>query len=143
MIREANKYDKTWIIETIQQFGKESGVEHLNNLQANYLDTLLNSLFAGLGIVLVEENKGLIIGLINTSVWDKNYRMLHEIAWYVKPEYRNTPVGYRLLKEFIKKGDELKSAGRVSATIMGRIMSSPKINYGKFGFTKLEESWIK
>ena len=143
MIRQANRYDKTWIIEMIQQFGRESGVKHLNNLQADYLDALLNSLFAGLGVVLVEENKGLIIGVINNSIWDKEYRMLHEIAWYVKPEFRNTPIGYRLLKEYIKQGDELKAAGRVSATIMGRLVTSPDIKYNKFGFTKLEESWIK
>jgi N-acetylglutamate synthase-like GNAT family acetyltransferase len=143
MIRQANKYDKISIIEMIKEFGKESKLEHLNDLKDDYLDSLFNTLFAGLGIVYIEENKGVIAGIINPSVWNKDFFMLHELAWYVKPEYRSTPIGYRLFKEYMKKAEELKDVGRIQAIVMGKLASSPDIKYNKFGFDKLEESWIK
>ena len=143
MIREANKYDKISIIEMIQEFGKESKLEHLNDLKSDYLDNLLNTLFAGLGVIYIEENKGLIIGIINPSVWNKDFLMLHELAWYVRPDYRNTPIGYRLLKKYLEKSEELKNSNRINAVVMGKLDSSPNIKYDKFGFSKLEESWIK
>ena len=142
MIRQANRYDKTWIIEMIQQFGRESEVEHLSNLQADYLDALLNILFAGLGVVLVEENKGLIIGVINNSIWDKEYRMLHEIAWYVKPEFRNTTAGHRLLKSYIDYGKQLKESGRIAFFTLSKLPNT-QINYSRFGFSKMDENWIQ
>ena len=143
MIREANKYDKISIIEMIQEFGKESKLEHLNDLKTDYLDNLLNTLFAGLGIVYIEEGKGIIIGIINPSVWNKDFLMLHELAWYVRPAYRNTPIGYRLLKKYLEKSEELKDSNRINAVVMGKLDLSPNIKYDKFGFSKLEESWIK
>jgi len=143
VIRQANKYDKNSIIEMIQEFGKESKLEHLNNLKSDYLNNLFNTIFAGLGIVYIEENKGLIVGIINPSVWNKDFFMLHELAWYVRPEYRSTPIGYRLFKEYMKKAEELKVDGRIQAIVMGKLASSPDIKYNKFGFDKLEESWIK
>jgi len=143
MIREANKYDKISIIKMIQEFGKESKLDHLNDLEASYLDSLLNTLFAGLGVIYIEEDKGLIAGIINPSLWNKDFLMLHELAWYVRPEYRNTPIGYRLLKAYLAKAEVLKETKRINAVVMGKLSTSPDIKYDRFGFAKLEESWIK
>ena len=143
MIRQATKYDKIDIIEMIQQFGRECPVEHYKDLKANHIELLLNNIFAGMGVVFIEEKKGLLIGLITPTVWNPEILMLHELAWYVKPEFRNTPTGYRLLKEFIKYGKQLKDENRIKMIVMGKFVASGNIKYEKFGFTRLEESWIQ
>jgi len=144
MIRKATKYDKTEIIEMMQLFRAEADIEqyrHLDNVV--YWNKLLDSILAGQGIVFLEEGKGLIMALITHTAWcDRTFQM-YELAWYVKPEYRNTTVGYRLLKEYIDYGKQLKQQGRIKLFSIAKMASSPNIKYDKFGFNKLDETWIQ
>ena len=144
MIRQATKYDKTEIIEMMQLFRAEADIEqyrHLDNIV--YWNKLLDSILAGQGIIFLEEGKGLIMALITHTAWcDRTFQM-YELAWYVKPEYRNTTVGYRLLKEYIYYGKQLKEQGRIKLFSIAKMVSSPNIKYDKFGFNKLDETWIQ
>jgi len=144
MIRQATKYDKTEIIEMMQLFRAEADIEqyrHLDNIV--YWNKLLDSILAGQGIIFLEEGKGLIMALITHTAWcDRTFQM-YELAWYVKPEYRNTTVGYRLLKEYIDYGKQLKQQGRIKLFSIAKMVSSPNIKYDKFGFNKLDETWIQ
>ena len=144
MIRQATKYDKTEIIEMMQLFRAEADIEqyrHLDNIV--YWNKLLDSILAGQGIIFLEEGKGLIMALITHTAWcDRTFQM-YELAWYVKPEYRNTTVGYRLLKEYIDYGKQLKEQGRIKLFSIAKMVSSPNIKYDKFGFNKLYETWIQ
>ena len=144
MIRQATKYDKTEIIEMMQLFRAEADIEqyrHLDNIV--YWNKLLDSILAGQGIIFLEEGKGLIMALIAHTAWcDRTFQM-YELAWYVKPEYRNTTVGYRLLKEYIDYGKQLKEQGRIKLFSIAKMVSSPNIKYDKFGFNKLDETWIQ
>ena len=144
MIRQATKYDKTEIIKMMQLFRSEADIEqyrHLDNVV--YWNKLLDSILAGHGIIFLEEGKGLIMALITHTAWcDRTFQM-YELAWYVKPEYRNTTVGYRLLKEYIDYGKQLKEQGRIKLFSIAKMISSPNIKYDKFGFNKLDETWIQ
>jgi GNAT superfamily N-acetyltransferase len=144
MIRKATKYDKTEIIEMMQLFRAEADIEqykHLDNVV--YWNKLLDSILAGQGIIFLEEGKGLIMALIAHTAWcDRTFQM-YELAWYVKPDYRNTTVGYRLLKEYIDYGKQLKEQGRIKLFSIAKMVSSPNIKYDKFGFNKLDETWIQ
>lgn len=144
MIRKATKYDKTQIIEMMKLFREESNIEqykHLDNIV--YWNKLLDNMLAGHGVIFIEENKGLLMALISHTAWcDKTFQM-YELAWYVKPEYRNTTVGYRLLKEYIDYGKQLKEQGRIKLFSIAKMVSSPDIKYEKFGFRKLDEVWIQ
>lgn len=144
MIRQANKYDTTEIIQTMLEFCKESKIKHLQNLNnTQYWEDLLNQIYAGRGVVFIEQNKGLIMAIISPSIWCNKTYVLHELAWYVKPEYRHTTVGYRLLKAYIDYAEELKKQNRIHAFTMTKMVTSPDIKYEKFGFSKLEENWIQ
>jgi len=144
MIRKATKYDKTEIIEMMQLFRAEADIEqyrHLDNIV--YWNKLLDNILAGQGIIFLAEGKGLIMALITHTAWcDRTFQM-YELAWYVKPEYRNTTVGYRLLKEYIDYGKQLKEQGRIKLFSIAKMVSSPNIKYDKFGFNKLDETWIQ
>lgn len=144
MIRQATKYDKEQIIEMMKLFREESNIEqykHLDNLV--YWNKLLDSILAGRGIIFLEEGKGLIMALITHTAWcDKTYQM-YELAWYVKPEYRNTSIGYRLLKSYIDYGKQLKEQGRIKLFTIAKMITSPDIKYNKFGFAKVDETWVQ
>ena len=144
MIRQANKFDKQDIIDLMVQFKNESDIEALrevNNL--DYWNRLLDTIIAGAGVIFIEQGKGLIMGIISHSVWCDKTLQLYELAWYVKPEYRNTSVGYRLLKSYVNFGNELKQSGRIKYFTMAKMVTSPDIKYEKFGFKKLDENWIQ
>lgn len=144
MIRKATKYDKTQIIELMKLFRSEAQIKQFNNLDNEpYWNRLLDTILAGAGVIFIEEGKGLLMALITHTAWcDKTFQM-YELAWYVKPEYRNTSVGYRLLKSYVEYGQKLKEDGRITMFTMAKMVSSPDIKYEKFGFSKLDESWIQ
>ena len=144
MIRLANKYDKTQIIEMIRAFRTESGIEQYQVLDnEEYWNQLLDSIFAGLGVAYIEEGKGVILGLIAPIIWCNKHYGLHELMWYVKPEYRHTTTGYRLVKAYINYGNELKKTGRIILFTLSKLSSSPDLKYDKFGFKKIDENWMQ
>ncbi len=128
----------------LKLFRDEAEVDYVKQLRdETYICRLLDTIFAGAGIVYLEENKGFIMGLIAHTVWDDKSYQLYELAWYVKPEYRNTSIGYRLLKLYIDYGKELKEQGRIKLFSIAKMVTSPDIKYDKFGFKKLDETWVQ
>jgi hypothetical protein len=144
MIRTATKYDKTQIIEMMQLFRAESHIEQYKDLDnVEYWNQLLDNIFAGQGIIYIEDNVGLIMGLIVPTIWCNKTLVLHELAWYVKPEYRNTTTGYRLLKAYVEYGKQLKAQDRIKMFTITKMVTSPDIKYDRFGFTKIDENWVQ
>ncbi len=144
MIRQANKFDKQEIIDLMIEFKNESDIEALrevNNLE--YWHRLLDTIIAGAGIIYIEQGKGLIMGIISPSIWCDKTLQLYELAWYVKPEYRNTSLGSRLLKSYLDFGKKQKESGRIKYFTMAKMITSPDIKYERFGFKKLDENWIQ
>jgi hypothetical protein len=144
MIRQANKYDKTEIKKMMLLFKDESQIEQYKNVNNEpYWDDLLNNLLAGMGVIYIEEGKGLIMGVIVPTIWCNKTYALQELAWYVMPQYRGTSVGYRLFKKFVEHGNALKESGRIKFVVISRLPNSPDLKYGKHGFTKMDENWIQ
>lgn len=144
MIRLANKFDKDGIMDLMRMFRDESPIEQykeLNNVE--YISNLLNKLIAGQGVIYIKENVGMIIGVIQPTIWCDKTFALYELAWYVKPEHRNTTTGYRLLSAYITHAKKLKDEGRIKLFTMNKMITSPAIKYEKFGFTKIEESYMQ
>jgi N-acetylglutamate synthase-like GNAT family acetyltransferase len=144
MIRQATRQDKEQIIELMKLFRAESNIKQYQNLDNEpYWNRLLDTILAGAGIIFIEDNVGLIMALITPTIWCDKTLYMQELAWYVKPEQRNTSIGYRLLKKYVDYGNELKTQGRISMFAIAKMVTSPDIKYGKFGFTKLDENWIQ
>lgn len=144
MIREATKYDTTQILEMLREFRKESAIPQFQTLEnETTVQNLVLSIIVGRGQIFLDDDKGLIIGLITPSVWCNRTYILHELAWYVRPKYRHTKLGYRLLKAYLDYGRRLKDEGRISYFTISKMDTSPNIDYGRFGFNKIEENWIQ
>lgn len=143
-MRQANKFDIPELWNLILQFREETPISYIRNIEnEEHFKLLMLKIIAGCGIVYIEPNKGFIAGLIAPSIWCNETLVLHELAWYVKPEYRQTILGYRLLKTYIDYAKKLKEEKRIVAFTMGKMANSPNIKYEKFGFSKLEENWIQ
>jgi N-acetylglutamate synthase-like GNAT family acetyltransferase len=144
LIRLATKHDKTQIIEMMKCFREESNIEHYKDLDnVKYWNELLDNIFAGAGVIYIEDNVGLIMGLITPTIWCNKTLALHELAWWVKPECRNGTVGYRLLKAYVDYGKQLKETGRIKMFTITKMVTSPDVKYQKFGFSKLDENWVQ
>jgi N-acetylglutamate synthase-like GNAT family acetyltransferase len=144
MIRQATKQDKPQIIELMKLFRAESNIKQYQNLDNEpYWNKMLDMILAGAGVIYIEDGVGLIMAIISPTLWCDKTLYMQELAWYVKPEKRNTSVGYRLLKKYVDYGNELKAQGRIIMFAIGKMVTSPDIKYGNFGFTKLDENWIQ
>lgn len=144
MIRQATKYDKIQIIEMMQLFRAESHIEQYRDLDnIEYWNRLLDSILAGQGIIYIEDGIGLIMGIVMPTIWCDKTLVLNELAWYVKPEHRNTTVGYRLLKAYVEYGKQLKAQDRIKMFTIAKMVTSPDLKYGRFGFSKLDEIWVQ
>ena len=143
-MREATRDDKPQIKDMLRSFAIESKIEEFKNFgQDEYWDKLLDTIMAGMGIIYIAEDRGFIMGMFTPSIWCDKTLTLHELAWYVKPEFRGSTIGYRLFKTFIACGNRMKESGRIKYFVMGKMESSPDIKYEKFGFKKIDESWIQ
>lgn len=144
MIREATKYDKTEIIRLMKLFREESPVkEFYREDDEEYWNKLLDNIFAGAGVIFLEEGKGLLLSLILPSVWSEKVLALHELAWFVEKQYRGGSTGYKLLKAYLNCAKEMKQSGRIKYFTVSKMVSSPDIDYTRFGFRKIDENWVQ
>jgi hypothetical protein len=144
MIRQATRQDKEQIIQIMKLFRAESNIKQYQGLDNEpYWNKMLDTILAGAGVIFIEDNVGLIMAIITPTIWCDKTLYMQELAWYVKPEKRNTSIGYRLLKKYVEYGNKLKEEGRISMFAIAKMVTSPDIKYGKFGFTKLDENWIQ
>lgn len=143
-MRQATRYDKPAIKDLLRSFRDESGFTELADIDDSpYLDATLDAILAGQGVVFIEEGKGLLAALITPSVWNDKTLIMHELAWYVKPEHRKSLIGYRLFKAYILFGNGLKDQGRIKYFTMSKLDTSPLLKYEKHGFRKKDENWIQ
>jgi GNAT superfamily N-acetyltransferase len=144
VIRQATRYDKQQIIEMMKEFRDSSGIPELAEATDEvYFNALLDRMIAGQGVIYIAEGKGLIMGLVLPSLWSDKILGLHEIAWYVRPEFRGSTVGFRLLDAYLKHAQEMKRTGRVKYLTISKMDNSPDLKYQRYGFRKKDENWIQ
>lgn len=110
-----------------------------------YITTVLTHIFAGRGVALLSSRDdvvtGMLIGFIDQSIWEPNIRVLKEMAYWVKPEYRGSSAGYRLINKYVELAEDMIASGKIQSCTISKMINSPDLDYGKFGFKKVEETW--
>jgi L-amino acid N-acyltransferase YncA len=147
LIREATPVDIPQILDLLREYRQATPLEFLKEADdANYITQMLYEIMAGRGVLLIAEKDGDIIGMlisgIHPSRWSPRHLLLTELAYYVKPENRGSTLSYRLLIEYIRKGEQFKAEGRICHYFISKMVNSPDLDYGRFGFKKLEEFWV-
>jgi len=147
LIRKANKFDIPILAEFMRHYAAESPVKILNNAEHhddNYIANLLNSIIAGRGFILVDEElNGMIAAIITPNIWCQKVLELHELAWWIKPEHRNWILGGRLWKAFNDEADKMLKENRVQLVMVTKMATSPDLNYEKRGFKLLDMNYFK
>lgn len=147
MIRQATKYDIPKITEMMREYALEAPIETFKdpvNQNPEYFSHLIYELISGKGFVLVDDKlNGMLIAAMIPNIWCPKVYELKELAWWVKPEYRNSTLGGKLWLEFNKKGEELLDNGRINIVYSTIMVSSPSIDYEKRGFKKLETTYFR
>lgn len=146
-IRHANKFDFPEILAMLHRF-KMQGPTQISNSFSNeeYVATVYAHIMAGRGLALVAEKDGklagMLIGMIDSIIWDPDTRILREIVYWVDEEYRGSTAGYRLLAQYVKEAQEMVDEGRITAYSMVKMTNSPALKFEKFGFVKTEEVYV-
>ena len=91
----------------------------------------------------IKHHRGFIAAIITPNVWCPTVKELHELAWWVKPEYRNTSIGGRLWIEFNECAKHLIEEKRVEIVFVSSMVNSPKLDYEKRGYELLEQTYYK
>ena len=145
-IVEANKFHTPVIIEMLKKYRSATPVSMFANCDdEEYITKLLTHIYMGKGIAFLaykdEQPIGMILGIIDQSIWDTEIRILKELAYWVNTESRGSSAGYRLLTKYNERARELRDEGRISAWTISKMTNSPDLDYGKFGYRKVEETW--
>ena len=138
MIRYANKYDNNKIIDLIKDFAiKTDNPLSKNPLSwsKNYVESILNSLYAGQGFVLINnECTGILVAVKTQSFWNENVYQLQETMLHGKTNI----VIARLIKEYLKIAKNMINENQINQAVMS---SYPGIDLSKFGLKLLEHHW--
>lgn len=148
MIRQANKFDIKVIIELLKQYRETAPLDVLKNADdEEYITQLLSGLLAGSGIIFLAEKDDLVIGMliaaIIPNIWNPKARQCSEVAYWVNPEYRGGTAAYRLIAAYMSECDAMVKQRKIQFYTMTKMVNSPDLKYSKFGFSKLEETWVK
>ncbi len=145
-IRDASPFDIPAILDMLRSYRRLTPLPFLAEADdAEYVTKMLTELMAGKGLVLIADKDGIagmLIAVISSSMWSPKHMMMTEMAYWVEPDCRGGTMGYRLLAEYKKRGDELKKNGRICNYLISKMSNSPNLQYQKFGFEKLEEFWV-
>lgn len=147
MIRKATRYDIPMLLELIREYNKEIPIDVYKNKDLHdekYITSLLFTIIKVKGFILIDEDfKGMLIAIIINNIWCPNTYELHELAWWVKPEYRQSSIGGKLWIEFNKKAQQMLDENRVKVVYTSLMENSPSIDYCKRGFKKLETKYFR
>jgi hypothetical protein len=146
-IRQANKFDQEQVFRMLRSYRNASPIRLLDHSDnEEHISKLFNSLLHGRGVVLLAEKDtevvGMLMAVIDQNIWDPEVLIMRELAYWVDEDHRGSTAGYRLLAEYKKVGEELVLDGRIKAIALSKMVSSPDLKYNKFGFDKLEETWV-
>lgn len=138
MIRYANKYDNNKIIDLIKDFAIKSDNPLTKNplsWSKTYVESILNSLYAGQGFVLIDsECTGILVAVKTQSFWNQNVYQLQETMLHGKTNI----VIARLIKEYLKIAKNMLDKNQINQAVMS---SYPNIDLSKFGLKLLEHHW--
>jgi GNAT superfamily N-acetyltransferase len=145
-IRLADRWDIPEIIEMLREYRGQTPWSRLALCDNEpYIRELLSHILAGMGQIFIaernEEVVGMLLAIKNSNIWDPDLYVINEMAFWVRPEHRGTTAGYRLLTAYRDYCEQERSAGRIEAYTLSKMTTSPDLDYGRFGFEKLEETW--
>lgn len=86
---------------------------------------------------------GQLIALRVHSIWNPDIWTLQELCWWVEPEYRNTSLGMRLVREYQTHAQALLASGSIDFWSLSTMRDSAVRDLdGRWGLEYLEGTYI-
>jgi GNAT superfamily N-acetyltransferase len=148
MIRQANKFDMEAIVWMLKAYRDKAPAQFLrDSSNQEHIEKLINNIIAGAGFILLaikdDDPVGMVIAAQHPNIWNPDVMQVSEIAFWVEEEHRGGKSAHRLLHAYIQQCEEWKQENRIQFFSLSKMVNSPDLSYEKFGFEKLEETWIK
>ena len=148
MIRQANKFDIVDIVQMLKKYRLAAPTKFLQEANdQEHIERLLAHLLAGAGFVLLaiknEKPVGMVMAARHANIWNPLAMQISEIAFWVDEEHRGGRTAHRLLHAYIEQCEQLKQSNNIQFFTLSKMSNSPHLSYDRFGFEKLEETWIK
>ena len=148
MIRQANKFDMEAIVRMLKAYRDKAPAQFLrDSSNQEHIEKLITNILAGAGFILLaikdEDPVGMVIAAQHPNIWNPEVTQVSEIAFWIDEEHRGGKSAHRLLHAYIQQCEEWKQEKRIQFFSLSKMVNSPDLSYEKFGFEKLEETWIK
>jgi GNAT superfamily N-acetyltransferase len=148
MIRQANKFDMEAIVRMLKAYRDKAPAQFLRDSNnQEHIEKMINNILAGAGFILLaikdEDPVGMVVAAQHPNIWNPEVTQVSEIAFWVDEEHRGGKSAHRLLHAYIQQCEEWKQENRIQFFSLSKMVNSPDLSYEKFGFEKLEETWIK
>ena len=112
-----------------------------------YIEKFIGHLLVGAGFVFLaikdEQTVGMIMAARHTNVWNPAVTQISELAFWIDKQHRGGRMAHRLLHAYIEHCEQLKQQNNIQFFTLSKMSNSPDLSYDRFGFEKLEETWIK
>ena len=145
MIRIATIKDKKDVMRMLGLYRMESPLDFHKTTSLDHAEKIVDSVLLGAGVCFVAEDAsgihGMLLAIKNPNIWNPEVMALHELAYWVDVNKRGGRSGYRLLKEYCRYGNDLKQLHMIEYFTVSKMITSPDLDYGRFGFTLLESMW--
>lgn len=144
-MRYATKYDMPHLIEMMKAYADEAGIETLKqNQNEGHVKALFYEMIKGRGFVLIDDQfRGFLAAYVTRNFWNSSVKELHEVGWWVMPEYRNTSVGGRLWLRFNKLAQDMLDQNRVQVVLTSLMHNSPEIDYTRYKFKPMQATFFR
>lgn len=136
------------IVRMLKAYRDKAPAQYLRDSNnQEHIEKLLTNILAGAGFILLavkdEDPVGMIIAAQHPNIWNPDVTQVSEIAFWLDEEHRGGKLAHRLLHAYIQQCEEWKQEKRINFFSLSKMVNSPDLSYEKFGFEKLEETWIK
>lgn len=142
--------DDDKIIECLKEFADYQPFGRLKAEADDYNDHHIRKVLDIIrkrGLLLLADGEeddlaGVFMSIESPDIWIPKMIIMNELVWWVSPNYRDTSVGYRLLKEYTDACKILVEKGRIANFTMTLLENSPEIDLEKRGWDKIETNYV-
>lgn len=144
-MRYATKYDIPHLIDMMKAYADEAGIETLKqNQNEGHVKALFFEMIKGRGFVLIDNQfRGFLAAYVTRNFWNNAVKELHEVAWWVVPEFRDTSVGGKLWLRFNKLAQDMLEQKRVHIVCTSLMPNSPNIDYTRYNFKPMQATFFR
>jgi len=100
---------------------------------------------SGFILLAIKEEKpiGMLIAIKHQNIWDAQIKQISEVAFWIDEDKRGGSAASRLLKTYIKYCDGAKLEKLIDFCTISKMHNMTDVDYARFGFQKLEETWTR